>query len=156
MEIVILIGLQAAGKSTFYQAHCAHTHEHVSKDLLRNNKRPAQRQSQLIEEALQAGRSVVVDNTNPSPEDRAQLIHLGRQYGAEIVGYYFEPQVKQSLERNRQRAGKARVPDVAIFATRKKLTRPTYAEGFDKLYSVRSGQDTLFEIVDWAGDDVID
>ncbi|HZO73223.1 MAG TPA: ATP-binding protein [Ktedonobacteraceae bacterium] len=156
MEIVILIGLQAAGKSTFYQTHCAYTHEYVSKDLLRNNRRPARRQSQLIEEALQAGRSVVVDNTNATREERESLIQVGRQYGAEIVGYYFEPQVKQSLERNRQRAGKARVPDVAIFATLKRLVRPTYAEGFDQLYAVRSGKETLFEVVDWEEGDVVD
>ncbi len=149
MEVIILMGLQAAGKSTFYQTHFVKTHDYVSKDLLRNHRRPALRQSQLIEAALQAGRSVVVDNTNPSTEERAQLIHLGRQYSAEIIGYYFEPQVKQSLERNRLRTGKARVPDVAIFATLKKLTRPTYAEGFDKLYSVRTGQEDHFEIVDW-------
>lgn len=156
MEIVILMGLQAAGKSTFYQTHFAQTHDHVSKDLLRNNSRPARRQSQLVEAALQAGRSVVVDNTNPSREVREQLIHLGRQYGAEIVGYYFEPQVKQSLERNRQRTGKERVPDVAIFATLKKLARPTYAEGFNKLYTVHIGQEALFEIADWEGDDAVD
>ena len=156
MEIVILMGLQAAGKSTFYQTHFARTHDLVSKDLLRNNSRPARRQSQLIEASLQAGRSVVVDNTNPSREDREQLIHLGHQYGAEIIGYYFEPQVKQSLERNRQRTGKERVPDVAIFATLKKLARPMYAEGFDKLYTVHTGQEALFEITDWKGDDAVD
>ncbi|HEU5229717.1 MAG TPA: ATP-binding protein [Ktedonobacteraceae bacterium] len=149
MEVVILIGLQAAGKSTFYQTHFANTHEYVSKDQLRNNRQPARRQQQLIEAALQAGRSVVVDNTNPTREEREPLIRLGHQYGAEIIGYYFEPQVKQSLERNRQRMGKAQVPDIAIFSTLKKLTRPAYAEGFDKLYLVRTGKETIFEIVDW-------
>lgn len=137
LQLIIFIGLQAAGKSTFYQTHFAETHTLISKDLLRNNKRPARRQSQLVEEALQARLSVVIDNTNPTREDREQLIRLGRQYGAEIIGYYFEPQVKLSLERNRLRDGPARVPDIAIFATRKKLVPPTYDEGFDKLYTVR-------------------
>ncbi len=137
-QIIIFIGLQAAGKSTFYQTHFAETHTLISKDLLRNNKRPARRQSQLVEEALQAGCSIVIDNTNPTREDREQLISLGRQYGAEIIGYYFEPQVKLSLERNRLRSGPARVPDIVIFATRKKLVPPTYNEGFDKLYTVSS------------------
>src|SRR6266700_5533918 len=121
MELIIFMGLQASGKSTFYQMHFAATHAYVSKDLLRNNKR--QRQLQLVEEALQGARSVVVDNTNPAVEDRAELIRLGRQYGAEVIGYYFEMQVKKSLERNQQREGKARVPNIAIFATAKKLVR---------------------------------
>lgn len=149
MEVVIFIGLQGSGKSTFYQMHFATTHEYVSKDLLRNNRRPARRQLQLVEEALQAGRSVVVDNTNPTVEDRADLIRLGNQYGADVTGYYFEVQLKKSLERNRQRDGKARVPDIAIFATAKKLTRPTCAEGFDKLFAVQAGDDFTFEISEW-------
>jgi predicted kinase len=40
----------------------------------------------LIEEALTEGRSVVVDNTNPTVEDRAPIIALTRRYGAEVVG----------------------------------------------------------------------
>jgi predicted kinase len=32
MELVIFIGLQASGKSTFYHERFARTHVHVSKD----------------------------------------------------------------------------------------------------------------------------
>ena len=40
IELVILVGLQASGKSTFFRERFAATHEHVSKDLFRNNKTP--------------------------------------------------------------------------------------------------------------------
>jgi predicted kinase len=144
MEIIIFAGLQASGKSTFFRTRFAATHVLVSKDLLRNNKQPSRRQQQLIEAALQAGSSVVVDNTNPTLADRAELIQSGRTYGAEIVGYYFEPQVKQSLLRNKQRTGKEKVPDVAIFATMKRFVPPTYQEGFDMLFSVSANDDGTF------------
>jgi predicted kinase len=124
-------------------------YRYVSKDLLRNNSRPARRQRQLIEEALQQGLSVVVDNTNPTIEERKELIDLGRLYNAEIVGYFFAVQVKQCLERNRAREGKARVPDIAIFATLKKLTRPSYAEGFTRLFYVDNKGDQDFAVSDW-------
>lgn len=144
MELVILSGLQASGKSTFARALFAATHTYVSKDLLRNNKRPERRQSRLVEEALAAGRSVVVDNTNPTLADRAALIALGREYGAVITGYAFESSAAASLERNGRREGRARVPPVAIYATRKRLVPLTYAEGFDRLYRVRiSGEGTF-------------
>lgn len=154
MELVIFTGLQGAGKSTFFRNYFAATHELVSKDLFRNNKNPSRRQAQLIEAALQAGRSVVVDNTNPSVESRQSAIEIGRKYGAEIAGYYFESQVKSCLERNRQRLGKARVPDVAIYATDKKLVRPSFAEGFDKLSLVRIAGNSDFEVTTLAENEV--
>lgn len=150
MELVILIGLQAAGKSTFFQTYYAATHKHISKDRLRNNKNRARRQAQLIETALQAKHSVVVDNTNPTVEERRSLIHVGQLYGAKIIGYYFESTISACLKRNQTRLGKARVPNVAIYATIKKLTLPFYAEGFHQLYDVRIGNSGAFEICPWA------
>ena len=148
-QLVIFTGLQASGKSTFYKARFAHTHRHVSKDLLRNAKNRNRRQLQLIEAALGEGLSVVVDNTNATAEDRAALIAMGRAFGAEIIGYYFESRVSEALARNQQREGDARVPDVAIFATIKKLQRPAYNEGFDRLFYVRIKGDNEFEVSDW-------
>src|SRR5260370_3461734 len=103
MEMVIFIGLQASGKSTFFRTYFAATHEHISKDRLRNIKHPGMRQAQLIEEALQKGCSVVIDNTNPTVEDCKPLIRLGRLYGAETTGYYFQAQIRQFVYRNRLR-----------------------------------------------------
>jgi len=154
MELVIFIGLQASGKSTFYRARFAATHVHVSKDLLHRTKHrtKAQRQEELIAAALEAGQSVVVDNTNPTVEERAPLILLGHSHGATVVGYYVESRVGASLERNQGREGKARVPDVAIFATAKRLQPPSYAEGFDRLYYVRIAGDGTFEVSHWSDD----
>ena len=104
-------------------------------------------------DSLQAGRSVVIDNTTPTVADRAPLIALGRAHGARISGYYFEPSVSSSLERNREREGRARVPDVAIYTTRKKLMPPSYAEGFDTLYVVRIAGHGAFEVRKWTDSD---
>ena len=136
MECVILVGLPASGKTTFYRERLAATHDHVSKDLMRHNRRPERRQEQLIAEALAAGRSVAIDNTNPSAAVRAPLIALARTHGAQVVGYFFPADAKDALRRNRLRQGRERVPDVAIFTTRKKLEPPKYEEGFDHLYVV--------------------
>src|SRR6266705_575552 len=118
----MIIGLQTSGKSTFARSHFVATHQYVSNDLLGSLDYPARRQRQLIEAALQRGLSVVVDNTNSTIKVRRELINLGHLYKASIIGYYFAIQVKQCLERNRIREGRAKVPDVAIFATLKRLT----------------------------------
>ncbi len=149
MELVIFVGLQAAGKSTFYQTHFWETHTLVSKDRFRNNKNPNRRQTQLIKAALEAGHSLVVDNTNPTVVERRSLIYLGQVYRAKIIGYYFAPQVHQCLQRNRQRSGKARVPDVAIYATLKKLIPPADVEGFHQLFQVQIAGNAAFEVRPW-------
>jgi predicted kinase len=151
MEVVLLVGLQGSGKSTFYRAHFAATHVLVSKDLLRNNRRPRRRQMQLVEEALQEGRSVVVDNTNPTIEDRAPLIDLARRHGADVVGVYFVPQLDACLERNRSRTGRGRVPDKALYITLNRLHPPTLGEGFDRLYRASVAPEGGFHVEDVRG-----
>jgi predicted kinase len=137
LECVILIGLPASGKSTFFRERFAATHDHVSKDLLRGIRQPERRQQQLLRKSLSAGRSVVVDNTNPTIANRAELIAIAREHGARVKGYYFETDAADAVRRNRLREGRARVPDVAIFTIRKRLQPPSMAEGFDELWHVR-------------------
>jgi predicted kinase len=156
MELVILVGLQASGKTSFYRERFSPTHVHISKDNFRNNKNPTRRQMTLVAESLGEGRSVVVDNTNPTPGDRVPLIELGHSLGAEVIGYYFESKLSDCLARNEQREGKARVPEVALRTTLGKLQRPSYAEGFDRLYHVSMGAEG-WEVSEWveegAGDE---
>jgi predicted kinase len=152
-ECVILIGLPAAGKSTFYRERFAGTHDHISKDLLRNNRRPERRQEQLLLESLSHGRSLVIDNTNASAAVRAPLIRAARAHGARVVGYFFPTEAGAALRRNRAREGRERVPDVAIFAVRKRLEPPSLDEGFDELFEVRLLEDERrFEVVPRVGD----
>jgi predicted kinase len=142
MEVVILIGLPGSGKTTFYRERLAASHDHVSKDAMRNNRQPQRRQEELIQAALAAGRSVVVDNTNPRIADRASIIAIARRHGATVAGYFFPTDAADALRRNRARLGRERVPDVAIFTTRKRLEPPSHDEGFDRLYTVRVEEPT--------------
>lgn len=148
-ELVVFVGLQAAGKSTYYRTQLSSSHQLVSKDLLRNNRRPARRQRQLIEMALAAGQAVVVDNTNPTAEIRRELVELGHAYGARVVGYYFASTLSRSLARNRLRAEKQRVPERAIVATFRRLERPTLEEGFHELWLVKALFDEQFLLSAW-------
>ena len=152
-DCVILIGLPAAGKSSFYRERFAGTHDHISKDLLRNNRQPERRQEQLLQESLAGGRSLVIDNTNASVATRAPLIRAARAHGATVVGYYFPTEAAAALRRNRAREGRERVPDVAIFAVRKRLEPPTREEGFDELFEVKLLEDERrFDVIPWVGD----
>lgn len=142
-ECVILVGLPGAGKSTFVRARFP-THTHVSKDAFPPHARDKQsRQDAAIRSALAAGRSVVVDNTNVTPADRAAIIGIARELGARIVGYYLQVTTREAVARNDRREGRAKVPKVAIFTCAKKLVPPALAEGFDELHTVNTQVDGL-------------
>ncbi len=136
-ELVVFVGLQASGKTSFYRARFAATHLLVSKDLMPNVRDRERRQRELVRQALLAGRSAVVDNTNPTAEGRAPLLAIARECGAPAVAYAFEVDVAGSLARNAAREGRARVPPVALHVTRRQLQWPSLAEGFEAVYRVR-------------------
>ena len=136
LELIILIGIPGSGKTTWYHRNAAATHVHVSKDLMKNPRDKDAQQARMIDEALSSGKSVVVDNTNPSAFVRAPLIAQARRHGARVIGYFFDTPPKVAFARNRLREGKARVPDVAVFSTAKKLVRPELSEGFDELHVI--------------------
>lgn len=146
VEVALLMGLQASGKTTFYRTMLADTHAHVSKDAFPNARSKQRRQMLLIGEALAAGQHVAVDNTNPSPEEWHPIITAARSQLAKVTGYWFPPELSASLSRNAAREGKARIPDVGLYATHQRLQRPSLADGFDELFVVRIDRDGGFDV----------
>ena len=144
MNGVIFIGLQASGKSSFYLDNFYRTHIRLNLDMLKTRHR----EKILFEACLLAKQPLVIDNTNPTINDRARYIEQFKKHRFQITGYYFRSNLEQCLTRNNQRIGKEKIPEVGIKATHKKLQLPNYTEGFDRLYyvEIRSGK---FIIEDW-------
>ncbi len=132
MEAVILIGIQACRKTTFYGERFFDTHVRINLDMLRTRRR----ESLLLQACIAAGQSFVVDNTNISRDLRRRYIPLAKAAGFRIIGYYFPTQLKETLERNSKRKGKAMIPPAGIAGMLKRLEPPTLDEGFDELHSV--------------------
>jgi predicted kinase len=59
MELVLFVGLQGSGKSTFYQSRFGTTHQLISKDRMVKRSRRSARLNRLLEEALRSGMWVV-------------------------------------------------------------------------------------------------
>ena len=145
MELVILIGLQGSGKSSFCHSEFGDTHLRVSLDMVRTRRR----EEAILKAALAVGQRVVVDNTNPTVEDRSKYIQWAKEHHFRTLGYYLSSKLEPCLERNRQRSGRKRVPDKGVLATYSKLVLPTVAEGFDQLYYVQLGENG-FEVEPWS------
>src|SRR5919202_6269095 len=130
-ELVDLVGLHGSGKSTWVREHLAATHAVVSKDHWPNARRREARQRRVVAELLAEGRSVVVDNTNPSAAERAPLVAAARVAGVPVRCVWVDTPWETCLERNEARDGRAKVPLVGVLATRGRFERPTREEGFD-------------------------
>ena len=131
--MVILMGLQGSGKSTFYRTHLSEL-VHVNLDTQKNRTA----EWALVSDCLASGRSLVIDNTNPTLADRARYILPAKEAGFRVVGYFLESKFDDCMARNALREGKACVPKVAIAATKKRLVYPSLTEGFDLLYYVKN------------------
>ncbi len=128
----ILIGIQACGKSTFCAQHLSDA-VHISLDDLHTRNK----ENLLLTECIANCQDFVVDNTNPTKADRERYISAAKAASYTVIGYYFRSSIGESIARNAQRTGKARVPDAAVAATHNKLELPDESEGFDMLYYVR-------------------
>jgi bifunctional polynucleotide phosphatase/kinase len=85
-ELIVFVGLPASGKSTFAKKHLiAHGYTWVNQDSLKSKEKCVK----ACAEALAAGQSVVVDNTNPSAELRALYINAARKHGCPVRCFHF-------------------------------------------------------------------
>ncbi len=150
-----MVGIAGSGKTT-YARGALPGHVHVSMDGHRDDASwPAKRRSLidrfgeerplelaglgsrnkeaecvLVDDALRAGWSVVVDDTNLTREIRRPYVLLARKHGAAVRAVFFS-NTRAARHRNSRRAGRDRVPEDAVTGQLAKMERPSKEEGFD-------------------------
>lgn len=146
MEAIIFIGIQATGKSTFFQQRFFATHVRINLDMLKTRNR----ERILLSACLEAKQPFVIDNTNLTREARAGYISQAKAAGFSVAGCYFKADIQAALERNRRRSGKALIPEKGILGAYRKLELPSFDEGFDQLWYVEIGEDGQFVVKEWS------
>lgn len=131
--MILFIGCQGAGKTTFYLRRFFRSHVRVNLDMLKTRHR----ERLLVLACLQMKQRFVVDNTNATARERKRYFELARDSGFTNIGYYFDATLEEALERNARRAGRERIPEIGVRGTHRKLEAPAFSEGFDELYRVR-------------------
>ena len=89
-EAIIFCGIQASGKSSYYGQHFSE-YEHVNLDTLHTRNK----ENLLLQECIQKEKSFVVDNTNPTAQDREKYIKLAKNNGYIVYGYYFQSAIAE-------------------------------------------------------------
>ncbi|MBW4600764.1 MAG: ATP-binding protein [Calothrix sp. FI2-JRJ7] len=133
MEAIIFIGLQGAGKSTFYRERLLNTHMRINLDMLKTRHR----EQIFLKACFEAKQPFVIDNTNSTPQERSRYILPAKENKFKVVAYYFDSNLEECKQRNNQRTGKEIIPLVGILSTYKRLVLPTWEEGFDAIYSIQ-------------------
>ncbi len=146
MEAVILIGLQASGKTTFYRERFFNTHVRINLDMLKTRHR----ERCLMQVCLETQQPFVVDKTNPTKEERRPYIEAAKAVGFRVVGYYLQSRVEECISRNEGRCENQQIPLVGLLGTYRRLELPSVSEGFDELYYVRIGEKGGFVIERWS------
>lgn len=111
-KAIIFVGIQASGKSTFFRERLKPLgYAHISMDLLRYHRR----EQRMLDNCIIGGAPVVIDNTNPTREDRLRYLPKLKAAGYRVECFFFQSRVKDCVCRNEERGMK--VPSNAIAAT---------------------------------------
>ncbi len=143
----IMIGIQGSGKSEFCRRNLAGI-ERINLDTLKNRNR----EKRMISDCHVRGADYVVDNTNPTIDDRARYILEAKAAGYRVIGYFIQSRLKDCIARNNLRVGKEVIPAKAIAMTSNRLEMPCKAEGFDELYFVANDGNEMV-ISEWREND---
>lgn len=152
MEIVLVLGYPASGKST-WTARNFPAHRRVNRDSLGDSS--LEDLVPLVESALDAGAPVVLDNTYPTRASRAALVALARRKGVPVRAVWLDASIEHSqynaVERLVRKHGRLLSPDeiksagradpntfppAPLFKYRKEFEAPTAAEGFSAVEKV--------------------
>jgi len=132
MEIIVLTGVPASGKSSFYEREFKDTHVRVNLDILVTRKN----ENDLIAKCIKENKSFVVDNTNIKPLQRKKYIDLAKENNCKVISYYIPMTKEIAIKRNSLREGKSKVPNVVIYTMLNRIVKPSKEEGFDEVHII--------------------
>ena len=84
-EVILFVGSPGSGKSTFWNTYLKN-YVRVNNDTLKTKEKCMK----VLREALQAGKSAVVDNTNLSREHRGRYIPIAKEFKVPVRCFVFK------------------------------------------------------------------
>jgi bifunctional polynucleotide phosphatase/kinase len=139
-EMIILIGPQGSGKSTFVKKYLQ-DFRWISQDIHKTKQKCLLYANELIK----TGHNVVIDNTNPDINSRADFIKVALENNIPVRAILFDISIDLAKHLNifREKIGiRKRVPNICYNIYLKKFEMPSVNEGFYKI-------DVFYDIPDF-------
>lgn len=134
-EMVILVGSPASGKSTFAKKFS--NYEIINRDTLKTKAKCIK----YTKMYLLSGKSVVIDNTNPSKINRKEYIDIANKLNIPIRCYYMDIPYELIKHINEYRIniskGQKVIPTVALNVYKKNFEQPSLDEGFSEIINIK-------------------
>lgn len=134
-ELVVMVGMPGSGKSTVSNALAEAGYVRVNRDTLKTMDACYAAASN----ALGLGKSVVIDNTNGSVEERQRWIELAKKHFVPSRAFLLTTplEMAQHLALMRERLGKAsHIPTMVYNMFKSKYQEPSTSEGFTTVVQI--------------------
>ena len=138
-EILIMIGFPASGKSSVSK-HIKRKNIDCDYSIInRDEEKTMQKCEKKCEEEIIKGKSVIIDNTNPSKESRKRFIAIAKKYNYKIRAVYMQTSTELSMHNNLYRHYKYNcevIPEIAYNIFKSKFEKPMIDEGFTEIVEI--------------------
>ena len=135
-ELIVLVGIPGSGKSEFFQKYIKpHKYVHINQDMCKTKKKCID----LTKQALEKGKSVVIDATNPDVLSRMQYTSIAQDYGYKHIRCIIiniDIELAKHLNNVRHIYSNGTIPkisDMVYNIFRKNYVKPQKSEHFDKI-----------------------
>lgn len=144
LEMIILVGLPGAGKSTLVKEFPDHIR--ICQDVLGNRNDCIN----ATKRAFQQGKSVIIDRTNINKSQRRYFIDVAKDFNAKIYSIFLDTPIVKCIERAKIRKEhetlscltntEEKIIEV-ITSFNKSLELPDYAEGYEEIFHINDDKD---------------
>ncbi|KAI4503715.1 hypothetical protein M0802_001118 [Mischocyttarus mexicanus] len=134
-EIILMVGSPGSGKSHFAKLYLT-DYDYINRDTLGS----WQKCISAMEQSLNKGKRVVIDNTNPDPASRKRYITVAKKYNISIRCFLMTTSAEHAKHNNRFRelidSNHAKINDIIINSYMKNYVAPTLEEGFTEIVKI--------------------
>ena len=137
-EMILFVGYPASGKSTFArEVLVPNGYVHINRDTLGTMPKCIK----ATKEAMEQGKRVVVDNTNPSSSAREKFIKVAESYGYPVRCFHFQAPIElakhlNSFRENISKGVQKHVPGVGYNMFKKHFQEPSKSEGISEIKKI--------------------